>query len=64
MALAGSMPPLTSEFESHLPLATDAMEFVDRAPGRFHAMKLGSDALENSGFVDGTTTRAHPTTEH
>lgn len=52
-ALSGSiMPPLTSAFDEHLPLARDAMAFIDGAPDPFHAVRSAVDALEDAGFVE------------
>ena len=53
-AATTTMPPLSSGLhdEHHLPLARDAMRFIDDSPDPFHAVRSASDALENVGFVE------------
>ncbi|KAL7490051.1 hypothetical protein ACHAW6_016119 [Cyclotella cf. meneghiniana] len=47
-----TLPPLSTHYERHLPLATDAMAFFDSSPDPFHAVRSASSALESAGFVE------------
>lgn len=51
-ALHALMPPLSSQYEEHIPLARDAMKFIDDSPDPFHAVKTSAEALESIGFVE------------
>ena len=51
-AATASMPPLTSHFEEHLPLAREAMQFIDDSPDPFHVIQTTSRALEKVGFEE------------
>ena len=48
---ARNMPPLTTTSE-HLPLATKAMEFLDKSPDPFHAVQTSVDMLTAAGFEE------------
>ncbi|KAL7539489.1 hypothetical protein ACHAXR_009939 [Thalassiosira sp. AJA248-18] len=52
LSAASTMPPLSSHYEEHLPIARDAMKFIDDSPDPFHAVKSAKNALENVGFVE------------
>lgn len=47
-----TMQPLTTRYDAHLPLARDAMRFIDASPDPFHVVKTASAALERVGFVE------------
>ena len=49
---SSTMPPLSSHYDAHLPLARDAMKFIDDSPDPFHAVRSSVDALEAAGFVE------------
>eukprot|EP00804_Cyclotella_cryptica_P020863 CCRYP_011469-RC/>CCRYP_011469-RC protein AED:0.06 eAED:0.06 QI:90/0.5/0.33/1/0.5/0.33/3/0/598 len=47
-----TLPPLSSQYEQHLPLAREAMVFFDSSPDPFHAVQSASLALQSAGFVE------------
>ncbi len=49
---AAAIPPLTTHFEKHLPLARDAMKFIDDSPDPFHVIQTASRALDEVGFKE------------
>lgn len=49
---AAAMPPLTTHFEQHLPLARDAMKFIDDSPDPFHVVQTARRALDEVGFKE------------
>lgn len=49
------MPPLTlttASYDNYLPLAREAMKFIDNSPDPFHAVQSATEALEMAGFVE------------
>ena len=62
------MPPLSSHYEEHIPLARDAMKFIDNSPDPFHCVKSSVVELQKVGFTewndheDSTTTTTTTTT--
>ena len=46
------MPPLSSHYEEHIPLARDAMKFIDNSPDPFHCVKSSVVELQKVGFTE------------
>jgi aspartyl aminopeptidase len=51
-ASISSLPPLSSHYEEYIPLARDAMDFIDDSPDPFHAVHTSAKALETAGFIE------------
>ncbi|KAL7513629.1 hypothetical protein ACHAXN_013000 [Cyclotella atomus] len=51
-ASISSLPPLSSHYEDCMPLARDAMDFIDASPDPFHAVHTSTQALEAAGFTE------------
>lgn len=49
-ASVSSLPPLSSHYEEYIPLARDAMDFINDSPDPFHAVNTSANALEAAGF--------------
>lgn len=49
-ALSSSLPPLARTAE-HLPLANEALSYLDESTDPFHAVQTSIDLLEKAGFV-------------
>ena len=47
-----TMPPLSSTYKDHIPLAQDAMSFINNSPDPFHAVQSSINALQSSGFIE------------
>lgn len=59
-ASISTLPPLSSEYEEYIPLARDAMNFIDSSPDPFHAVHTSSQALEAAGFTEWKDTELAP----
>lgn len=51
-SLSASMPSLSTHCEDDLPLARDAMAFIDASPDPFHAVHSAVEQLKGVGFVE------------
>jgi len=51
-SLRATMPSLSSHCEDDLPLAREAMAFIDASPDPFHVVKKAVEKLEEVGFVE------------
>lgn len=51
-SLRAAMPSLSTHCEDDLPLARDAMAFIDASPDPFHAVQSVVERLEEVGFVE------------
>ena len=51
-SLRASMPSLSTHCEDDLPLARDAMAFIDASPDPFHAVHSAVEQLKGVGFVE------------
>ena len=49
-ASISSLPPLSSPYEEYIPLARDAMDFIDSSPDPFHCVDTSVKQLESAGF--------------
>jgi len=47
-----TMPPLSSTYKDHIPLAQDAMSFINNSPDPFHAVQTSINALQETGFIE------------
>jgi len=47
-----TMPPLSSSYKDHIPLAQDAMNYINDSPDPFHAVQTSINALQSSGFIE------------
>lgn len=52
LASISSMPPLTSRTADHLPLAREAMAYIDASPDPFFAVQTSADLLAAAGFEE------------
>ena len=59
-----TMPPLSSTYKDHIPLAKDAMSFINNSPDPFHAVQTSINALESANFLEwddtSTTSKLEP----
>jgi len=51
-SLRAAMPSLSTHCDDDLPLARDAMKFIDNSPDPFHVVQTAVEQLEEVGFVE------------